>query len=242
MLSVERLSSGYGGAMIVDDVSINILKGEIVAIIGPNGCGKSTLLKTIFGLLKPYSGQLIFNGLNITGFKPFDLVATGIGYVPQTGNVFPALTVFENLELGGYLSNHPDFSEVFPIFPVLGEKKKELAMNLSGGERQMLALGRAMMTKPELLLLDEPSAGLAPKMVEIMMEKIKEIAETESSVLLVEQNIKSALRIAHRGYILSMGKKVFEGTAEEILEHKAYKTGFLRIFPESTSDSILSLR
>ncbi len=220
MLSVENISSGYGETTIVNDVSINISRGEIVVIIGPNGCGKSTLLKTIFGILKPYSGKLIFNGENITGSRPFDLVRKGIGFIPQTQNVFQNLSVIENLEMGGYLSSDPDFDEIYGIFPVLKVKKKEKAGNLSGGERQMLAIGRALMTRPNLLLLDEPSAGLAPKMIEVLMEQIKEIGKRNSSILLVEQNVKSALRIADRGYIMVMGKKVFEGSALEILDHK----------------------
>lgn len=221
MLSVNNISSGYDGIRVVNDVSINIREGEIVVIIGPNGCGKSTLLKTIFGLIRPYSGKMIFKGEDITGAKSFDLAGKGIGYVPQTDNVFSELTVSENLEMGGYLLKNPDFSDIFEIFPVLLQKRNEKASNLSGGERQMLAMSRALMTRPALLLLDEPSAGLAPRIVEIMMEKIKEIGRKDgSSVLLVEQNAKSALSIADRGYIMVMGKQVFEGKPHEILDNK----------------------
>lgn len=220
MLTVENLSSGYDGTSIVNDVSIDIFQGEIVVIIGPNGCGKSTLLKTIFGLIKPYSGKIIFNGENITGSRPFDLVREGMGFVPQIDNVFPNLSVIENLEMGGYLEKEPDFGKIYDIFPILRDKKKEKASSLSGGERQMLAIARALMTRPELILLDEPSAGLSPKMVEVLMEKIKDIGKGRTSVILVEQNTKSALSIADRGYIMVMGKKVFEGKADEILDHK----------------------
>lgn len=221
MLLVENISSGYGGTRIVNEVSINIQQGEIVVIIGPNGCGKSTLLKTIFGLITPYSGKIVLNGEDITGSRPYDLVGKGMGFVPQNDNVFQGLTVMENLEMGGYLYKNPDFREIFGIFPVLREKKKEKAHTLSGGERQMLAIGRALMTRPKLILLDEPSAGLAPKMVKVMMEKIKEIGKRDlCSVLLVEQNAKSALCIADRGYIMVMGKNVFEGRADEIIGHK----------------------
>ena len=220
MLSVENISSGYGETMVVHDVSISIDRGEIVVIIGPNGCGKSTLLKTIFGLIKPGSGKILFKGEDITGLKPFELVGKGMGFVPQTENVFPSLSVMENLEMGGYIRKSPDFKEIFEIFPALHEKKKEKASSLSGGERQMLAMARAMMTGPELLLLDEPSAGLAPKMVEVLMGKIKEIGDHDSSVLIIEQNAKSALRIADRGYIMVMGKNMYEGKSSEILDHK----------------------
>jgi len=220
LLSVENVVSGYGETTVVNDVSINVSPGEIVVIIGPNGCGKSTLLKTIFGFVKPVSGNIDFNGEIITGAKPFELVRKGMGFVPQTENVFASLSVMENLEMGGYTFSMPDIEEIFRMFPVLYEKKKERASCLSGGERQMLAMARAMMTRPKLLLLDEPSAGLAPKMVEVLMEKIKELKVRDSSVLLIEQNAKSALRIADRGYIMVMGKKVFEGKPDEILDQK----------------------
>ncbi len=174
MLSVEKVVSGYGETVVVNGVSINLAPGEIVAIIGPNGCGKSTLLKTIFGLVKPVSGKISLNGEDITGKKPFELVRKRMGFVPQTENVFATLSVMENLEMGGYTTNILDIKEIFGMFPVLAEKKKERASSLSGGERQMLAMARAMMTRPKLLLLDEPSAGLAPKMVEVLMDKIKE--------------------------------------------------------------------
>jgi ABC-type branched-subunit amino acid transport system ATPase component len=220
VLSVENVFSGYGETTVVHGVSINISPGEIVVIIGPNGCGKSTLLKTIFGQVKPSSGRIFLGKEEITGRKPYELVGKGIGFVPQTENIFSSLSVMENLEMGGYLNKNPDFKEIFNIFPVLQEKKKEKASSLSGGERQMLAMARALMTRPRLLLLDEPSAGLAPKMVEVLMEKVEELRDQDSSVLLIEQNAKSALKIADRGYIMVMGKKVFEGKADEILDNK----------------------
>lgn len=220
MLSVKDIFSGYGETVVVHGVNITVAPGEMAVIIGPNGCGKSTLLKTIFGQIKPNSGRIFFRGEEITGLKPFELVAKGMGFVPQTDNVFPSLSVLENLEMGGYTCKSPDFARIFGIFPVLKEKRIEKARNLSGGERQMLAMARALMTEPDLLLLDEPSAGLAPRMVETLMEKIKEIKDGGSSVLLVEQNAKSALRIADRGYIMVMGKKMYEGRACEILDHK----------------------
>lgn len=220
MLSVENVFSGYGETVVVHGVNINVAPGEIVVIIGPNGCGKSTLLKTIFGHIKPNSGRVFFKGEEITGSRPFELVAKGMGFVPQSENVFPSLSVMENLEMGGYTCKCPDFEHIFGIFPVLREKRREKARNLSGGERQMLAMARALMAEPELLLLDEPSAGLAPMIVEVLMGKIKEIKDCGSSVLLVEQNAKSALSVADRGYIMVMGKKMYEGRASEILDHK----------------------
>ncbi len=223
MLSVENVFSGYRGIVVVHDVSINVNSGEIVVIIGPNGCGKSTLLKTIFGLIKPSSGKIFFNNKDITGLKPFELAGEGMGFVPQTKNIFPSLSVMENLEMGSYTRKSMDFKEIFEIFPVLGEKKKEKSSCLSGGERQMLAIARALVTGPELLLLDEPSAGLAPKMVEVLMEKIKKIKDSGSSVLLIEQNAKSALRIADRCCVMVMGKKMYEGRADEILDKEIGK-------------------
>ncbi|MFQ6055048.1 MAG: ABC transporter ATP-binding protein [Methanosarcinales archaeon] len=220
ILDVEGVVSGYGKMMIVHDVSIKVHETEIVVLIGPNGSGKSTLIKTIFGLLKPTKGKIIFRGMDITGFKPYEIVRKGIGYVPQLDNVFPTLTVNENLEMGGYIYKNIDKREVFKIFPILKEKKDEIARNLSGGERQMLAIARALMTNPKLLLLDEPSAGLAPKLVDRLMEKIMAIRERGSSILLIEQNAKKALQISDRGYVMAMGKKVFEGTANDILDHK----------------------
>lgn len=220
MLSVENVFSGYGELTVVHDVSLDVNKGEIAVIIGPNGCGKSTLLKTIFGLIRPGPGRVLFHDEDITGLKPFELVGKGMGFVPQTDNIFPSLSVMENLEMGGYTRKNLDIREIFEIFPVLREKRKEKSASLSGGERQMLAMARALVAEPDLLLLDEPSAGLAPKMVEALMEKIEEIKGGGSSVLLVEQNARSALRIADRGYIMVMGKKVYEGLPSEILDHK----------------------
>ncbi len=217
----EDVSSGYGKVTIVHEVSLEVGKGEIVAILGPNGSGKSTLLKTFFGLLELKNGKVYFDDGNISGLRPFQLVGMGMGYVPQVENIFPSLTVRENLEMGGYLSKDPGekVQEMFELFPILEERQKAQAVTLSGGERQMLALARALMLDPKLLLLDEPSAGLAPMMIRSIMEKIQKIREKGVSILLVEQNVKSALKIADRGYILAGGRKVFEGTADEIINH-----------------------
>ncbi len=217
MLKVENLYSGYEKMEIIKGISLEVGKREIVAIIGPNGSGKSTFLKTIFGTAKIFKGRIYFNGEDITKLKPSEVVARGISYVPQTDNVFLNLTVMENLELGAYLrKNYEKIEDVFDIFPVLKEKRKEKALNLSGGERQMLAIARALIQEPKLLLLDEPSAGLAPKLVGEVLEKISEIKNLGLSVVLVEQNVKKALGIADRVCVFVGGKKVYEGSPEEL--------------------------
>ena len=217
MLKVENLYSGYEKMEIIKGISLEVGKREIVAIIGPNGSGKSTFLKTIFGTAKIFKGRIYFNGEDITKLKPSEVVARGISYVPQTDNVFLNLTVMENLELGAYLrKNYEKIEDVFDIFPVLKEKRKEKALNLSGGERQMLAIARALIQEPKLLLLDEPSAGLAPKLVGEVLEKISEIKNLGLSVVLVEQNVKKALGIADRVCVFVGGKKVYDGSPEEL--------------------------
>lgn len=222
MLLARDVSSGYNRLKIVDKVSLRVEDREIVVILGPNGSGKSTLLKTIFGLLPLMEGSITFLGRVLDTPKPHQLVKLGMAYVPQVDNIFPSLSVMENLEMGAYLRSDPEegISRAFALFPELEDKASLTAINLSGGERQMLALARALMLEPKLLLLDEPSAGLAPTLVTRIMEKIKEIRESGVAVLLVEQNVKSALKIADRGYILAGGRKVFEGSAEEIMSHK----------------------
>jgi len=222
VLKAEGISSGYGKLTIINNVTLEVGKSEIVVILGPNGSGKSTLLKTLFGLLPLKSGRISYQGKDISGKKPYELVSLGIAYVPQVENIFPSLTVRENLEMGGFLLKNTEerIEEMYSLFPVLKEKAEHSAINLSGGERQMLALARALMLSPELLLLDEPTAGLAPAMINTVMEKISEIRKAGVSILLVEQNAKSALKIADRGYILASGTKVFEGTPKEILENE----------------------
>jgi ABC-type branched-subunit amino acid transport system ATPase component len=212
MLEVKDATSGYGRMMIVHDIDLDV-DDEIALIIGPNGSGKSTLLKTIFGLIKPINGRIIYNGEDITGLKPNEIVRLGMGYVPQLNNVFPSLTVMENLEMGAYIKDRSDdgLEDAFNIFPMLKEKNREKAKNLSGGERQMLAVARALMTGPRLLLLDEPSASLSPKLVDRLIQKIKEIRKLETSILLVEQNAEKSLQIADKTCVMVMGRKVYEG-------------------------------
>jgi ABC-type branched-subunit amino acid transport system ATPase component len=220
ILQVEGVVSGYTDIDILNGVSIHIEKGEVVSIIGPNGAGKSTLLKTIIGMLKPRSGSIFFDGQDIAGMTTHNIVARGMGFVPQEKNTFPSLTVMENLEMGAFLKREMGdvLEEVFDIFPVLRDKKHQRATTLSGGEIKMLAMGRAMMPEPKVLLLDEPTAGLSPKLREVVFEKIMDINGTGTTILMVEQNAKKALSISHRGYVLEMGENRFEGEGSTLLE------------------------
>ena len=223
ILDIIDLYSGYGKLIIVQGVSLYVENGEIVSIIGPNGSGKTTLIKTIFGLTRIFGGKVVYNNTDITGIKPHIIARMGIGYVPQTNNIFTELTVEENLEIGGYLNhanNINDFKErVFQLFPILRERRGQKAGTLSGGERQMLAIGRALMSKPKLLLLDEPTAALAPKIVKQLLKKILEIRDQGTTIILVEQNARSALEISDRGYVLVTGKKVLEGNSKKLLNN-----------------------
>jgi len=220
ILQVEGVVSGYTDIDILNGVSIHIEKGEVVSIIGPNGAGKSTLLKTIIGILKPRSGSIFFDGQDIAGMNTHSIVAEGMGFVPQEKNTFPSLTVMENLEMGAFLKDEIGdvLEEVFNIFPVLRDKKHQRATTLSGGEIKMLAMGRAMMPEPQVLLLDEPTAGLSPKLREVVFEEIMDINGTGTTILMVEQNAKKALSISHRGYVLEMGENRFEGEGSTLLE------------------------
>ncbi len=220
ILKVEGATVGYSEIDILHDVSIVLRAGEIVSVIGPNGAGKSTLLKTIFGCLTPKRGKVFLKDEDITGLKPEKIVKKGISYVPQVENIFPSLTIQENLEMGAFIRTD-DFSsrlnEVFELFPVLKKRKNHKAGHLSGGQRQMVAMGRALMLDPRVLLLDEPSAGLAPKLVSMIFEKIKDINSTGVAMILVEQNAREALSMARRGYVLATGKNVLDGEAKALL-------------------------
>lgn len=220
LLDVDGLFSGYSDMNILRGTSIEVRRGEIVSIIGPNGAGKSTLLKTIIGMLKPRSGNILFKGQDISGMAPNEITTLGIGYVPQEKNVFPSLTVLENLEMGAFLRDEIDaiLDEIFTLFPILLEKKKDRASTLSGGEVKMLAMGRAMMLEPDMLLLDEPTAGLSPKFRKTGFEKIRDINKTGTTILMVEQNARKALSISTRGYVLEMGQNRFEGAGVSLLE------------------------
>ncbi len=222
LLEVSSIVAGYGETEILHRVSIVVEEGHIVTIIGPNGSGKSTLMKSIFGLVKPRKGQILFQGENITGLAPETIVRKGLCYVPQSSNVFPSLSINENLEMGAFIRTD-DFrqrlDEVYRLFPDLVARRKDRAGTLSGGQRQMLALARALMLDPTLLLLDEPSAGLAPSMVGSVFEKILGINQAGVAILLVEQNARDALRISNWGYVLASGQNQLEDYGDKLLSN-----------------------
>ena len=221
ILEVQGVYAGYIKDLnILQGVSIKVAAGELIVVIGPNGCGKSTLLKTIFGLLVPNQGTINFQGKSIVGLRSDKIVQRGMGYVPQLCNVFPSLSIEENLEMGAYMKHGSLVTQkeiIFTMFPRLKERRSQRAGTLSGGERQMLAMGRTLMLQPDLLLLDEPSAALSPILVEDVFAQIKAINQMGTSVLLVEQNAKRALLMADRAYVLESGCDRYEGTGEELL-------------------------
>jgi ABC-type branched-subunit amino acid transport system ATPase component len=221
VLEARDVVSGYGEVEILHGVSIKVEEGEIVTIIGPNGAGKSTLLKTVFGLLPCKRGAVFFDGENVTGHSPQALVRKGMSYVPQSDNVFPSLTVQENLEMGAFIRRdnyRAKIEEVLALFPDVVERRHTRAGKLSGGQRQMLALGRALMLEPRVLLLDEPSASLAPNMVRLVFAKIQDINRSGVSIVMVEQNARESLKLSHRGYVLAMGQNRLEGSGPNLLE------------------------
>jgi branched-chain amino acid transport system ATP-binding protein len=234
MLEVENVSAGYGLVQILWGVSFKIKEKEIVSIIGPNGAGKTTLVKTIMGLLPPKSGAIRFKGESIGKLSPYEIVKKGINLIPEGREIFPRMTVDENLRLGAYVV--PDKSKVkeskekvYQIFPVLKKKEKLLAQTLSGGEQQMLVIGRSLMSDPQLLILDEPSLGLAPIIVEKVLDTLSKINEDGVTILLVEQNIRDSLTIANRGYVLEEGKIIIEGEGRELLSNSHIKEVYLGI-------------
>jgi len=232
MLEVKNIDVFYGNIQALKDVSVTVNEGEIVSLIGANGAGKSTLLKTLSGLLKPKSGSIEFLGSSIAGKAAQGIVKTGISHVPEGRRVFANLTVEENLELGAFLRKDKkgiaeDMQKVFETFPRLLERRKQLSGTLSGGEQQMLAMGRAIMAKPKLLLLDEPSMGLAPLMVKTIFQVIKDINAEGTTILLVEQNAHMALSIANRGYVIETGRVVLSGSAEELHSSEEIRKAYL---------------
>lgn len=232
MLRVENLAVNYGMINAVRGVNFEVDQGEIVSLIGANGAGKSTILRTVSGLIKPASGTLTYEGQNITKTNAQKIVQLGISHVPEGRHVFKGLSVRENLEMGAFLRKdraniEEDIQAVYDRFPVLGERQKQDASTLSGGEQQMLAMGRALMSKPKLLLLDEPSMGLAPIFIQEIFNIIQQIQAQGTTVLLIEQNAKMALSIASRGYVLETGKIVLSGTGQELLESDAVQKAYL---------------
>ena len=221
LLAVEDVFAGYVQDLnILQGINFRINAGELVAVIGPNGAGKSTLAKTIFGLLTPNRGKIWFKGENIVGLKPNQIVERGMCYVPQIANVFPSLTIEENLEMGAFIRSVPLMplkQQIFDTFPVLAQRRRQRAGTLSGGERQQLAMGRALMLQPNLLLLDEPSAALSPLLVNSVFEQIQRINQTGTAIVLVEQNARKALSMADRGYVLDTGRDRFEGRGGDLL-------------------------
>ena len=229
-LSGENLVVGYGAADILHGCSIDVNKGEIAVIVGPNGSGKSTAMKAIFGMLTLKSGSVKIDGEDITSVSVFERVKKGMAFVPQTNNVFASLTVEENLEMGAFLQKD-DFSstidEVYSLFPVLREKRKQEAGELSGGQRQQVAVGRALMTKPQVLMLDEPTAGVSPNIMDELFDRIIEISKRGISILMVEQNAKQALNIADKGFVLTQGVNKFSGTGISLLSNPEVRKSFL---------------
>lgn len=232
MLSISNLTAGYGGPTVIDDIHLEVHEGEIVTIIGPNGAGKSTVIKSIFGLTEIETGEILFFNQNITGLKTSEIPSRGICYVPQGRSIFPNLTIAENLLMGAYIREDTneikkDLEYVYGKFPVLHKRRDIKTHMLSGGEQQMVALGRSLMLKPQLLLLDEPSIGLAPKVVTEVFEKIIEIKNSGTAILMVEQNALRALEISDRGYVLELGKNRFEGEAKTLLNDECIKEAYL---------------
>jgi branched-chain amino acid transport system ATP-binding protein len=232
MLTVKNISASYGMVQILRDVSFEVKEKEIVTIIGPNGAGKTTLVKTIMGLLHPKNGEISFKGENIEKLAPYEIVKRKLILIPEGREIFPRLTVEENLKLGAYTSNSKDSvkeakEKAYQIFPVLKKKEKTLAQNLSGGEQQMLVICRSLMSNPEFLILDEPSLGLAPLIVEKVLDTVRKINEEGVTILLVEQNIRDSLDIADRGYVLEQGKIILEGKSRELLNNKHIKEVYM---------------
>ena len=229
-LKINEITAGYGGVDIIKDINLYVDEGEIVVIVGPNGAGKSTVMKSILGLLKLTSGSVEFTSKDITKMLPQDRVNLGIAFVPQSNNVFTGMTVEENLEMGAFLrkDNIKDtIDEIYSLFPILHEKRNQNVGELSGGQRQQVAFGRALMTKPNILMLDEPTAGVSPIVMDDLFSRIIEVGKTGVGILMVEQNAKQALSIAKRGYVLVNGENRIEGSGQELLDNPDVRKSFL---------------
>ena len=231
LLEVSNVVSGYGSTDVLHGVSVNVDQNEIVTIIGPNGAGKSTLFKTIMGYLIPSTGNISFLGEDVTKLEPNKKVERGLAYVPQLENIFPSLTIRENLEMGGYSKDieaiKKGIEQAYSAFPILKDKRNQRARTLSGGQRQMLALSMALMTQPALLLLDEPSAGLAPKVAEEVFNQINILHKEGIGIMIIEQDAHRSLSISDRGYVLTMGQNHFDGSADKILGDEQIREAFL---------------
>jgi branched-chain amino acid transport system ATP-binding protein len=232
LLMAESLTAGYGRIDILHGVSLAVHANEIVSIIGPNGAGKSTAFKTIVGFLTPRAGRVTFNGEDVTGLRPDLVLRRGLAYVPQGRIVFPQMTVLENLEMGAYIERDPAriaaaLDQVYAMFPILAERRKQKAGTMSGGEQQMVAIARALMTTPRLILLDEPSLGLSPKFVTLIFEKLVDMRRAGFTLMVVEQNATRALAVADRGYVLELGRNRFEGAGQQLLADPEVKRLYL---------------
>jgi branched-chain amino acid transport system ATP-binding protein len=231
VLDIKNLVAGYGRIDVLHDVSMTVQRGEIVTMVGANGAGKSTTLKSIFGLTQVRSGQILFEGRDVTSMKAHDLAGLGLAYVPQERSVFPSLTVLDNLQMGAYAVAARDvpgrIDQVCQRFPILRERSKQAAGTLSGGERQMLAIARGLMAQPRLMLLDEPSLGLAPMIIAALFEQIQAINQAGTTILLIEQNARRALAIADRGYVMELGQIRYQGKGSELLQDEQVQRAYL---------------
>ena len=232
LLRVEGVTGGYGQMEILHGVNLAVRRGEMVCIIGPNGAGKSTVFKTIVGLLHPRAGRIVFDGRDITGLRPDLVLPYGLAYVPQGRIVFPQMTVLENLEMGAYIEGNAAkvrdaLERVYGLFPILGQRRDQKAGTMSGGEQQMVAIARALMTNPRLILLDEPSLGLSPKFVTMIYDKLTEMKHAGYTMLVVEQNAAKALSVTDRGYVLELGRNRFEGAGQALLVDPEVKRLYL---------------
>ena len=230
LLDVREIICGYENTIIVDGCNFSVKKGDIVCIVGPNGAGKSTAMKAIFGLIPIKSGQVIFNNEDITSLNPQERVIKGMSFVPQNNNIFQEMSVEENLEMGAFIhqsSMKENLKNVYNLFPILNEKKSQIAGELSGGQRQQLAVGRALMTNPVLLMLDEPSAGVSPIVMKDLFTKLKAISKMGTSILVVEQNAKQALEISNLGFVLQNGKNKYSDTGKALLQNPDVRVSFL---------------
>jgi len=232
LLSLRDVQAGYGSVQILHGVSLQVNEREVVSVIGPNGAGKSTTFKVVMGFITHLGGEIVFDGLSLVGQRPDRILALGLGYVPQGRVVFGPMTVRENLEMGAYLERDrakikASMEYVFSLFPRLGERRRQLAGSMSGGEQQMLAMGRALMMQPKMMMLDEPSLGLSPRLVDEVFDKIVELARGGLTMMLVEQNAARALEISDRGYVLDLGRNRFEGSGRALLDDPQVRSMYL---------------